>query len=93
MLSELLIANNPLTTEKSGDPPLLKRFLQDRLGIQLVRKKETETGKPTIEVPARKSRKVGNKIKQNLLLKKHLSSGQGNNFIGILYITLLLFIF
>ncbi|CAC5372085.1 X-ray radiation resistance-associated protein 1 [Mytilus coruscus] len=62
MLSELLIANNPLTTEKSGDPPLLKRFLQDRLGIQLVRKKETETGKPTIEVPARKSRKVSNRV-------------------------------
>ncbi|CAG2241615.1 X-ray radiation resistance-associated protein 1 [Mytilus edulis] len=62
MLSELLIANNPLTTEKSGDPPLLKRFLQDRLGIQLVRKKETETGKPTIEVPARKSRKVSSRV-------------------------------
>ena len=58
MLSELLIANNPLTTENSGDPPLLKRFLQDRLGIQLVRKKVTETGKPTVEIPVRKSRKV-----------------------------------
>jgi hypothetical protein len=58
MLSEILISNNPLTTENSGDPPLLKRFLQDRLGIQLVRKKATETGKPTIDIPFRKSRKV-----------------------------------
>lgn len=59
MLSELLIANNPLTTNNSGDPPLLKRFLQDRLGIQLIRKKVTDSGKPTIEIPVKKSRKVG----------------------------------
>ena len=37
MLSELLIHKNPLTTETAGDPPLLKRFLHDRLGIHLQR--------------------------------------------------------
>ncbi|KAH9512387.1 X-ray radiation resistance-associated protein 1 [Bulinus truncatus] len=42
MLAELDIYNNPLTTETSGDPPLLKRFLQDRLGIKLNRKKPQE---------------------------------------------------
>ncbi|CAL1529992.1 unnamed protein product [Lymnaea stagnalis] len=39
MLSEIDIYNNPLTTEINGDPPLLKRFLEDRLGIRLNRKK------------------------------------------------------
>lgn len=37
MLAELLIHDNPLTTQHSGDPPLLKRFLRDRLGISIIR--------------------------------------------------------
>ena len=37
MLVELLIHDNPLTTENSGDPPLLQRFLGERLGIKIVR--------------------------------------------------------
>lgn len=37
VLSELVIHSNPLTTDHSGDPPLLKRFLVDRLGIAIVR--------------------------------------------------------
>ncbi|XP_035827301.1 X-ray radiation resistance-associated protein 1 isoform X2 [Aplysia californica] len=39
MLMELDIYQNPLTTERSGDPPLLRRFLQDRLHIKLNRSK------------------------------------------------------
>ena len=37
MLVELIIHDNPLTTENSGDPPLLQRFLGERLGIKIVR--------------------------------------------------------
>ena len=36
-LSELVLHNNPLTLQTSGDPPLLKRYLHDRLGIHLQR--------------------------------------------------------
>ncbi|KAH3807141.1 hypothetical protein DPMN_135474, partial [Dreissena polymorpha] len=58
MLVELIIHNNPLTTENSGDPPLLQRFLGDRLGIRIKRKKESEIVKPHVEVKIRKSRYV-----------------------------------
>lgn len=37
MLVELVIHSNPLTTENSGDPPLLQRFLGERLGIRIKR--------------------------------------------------------
>ncbi|XP_041350431.1 X-ray radiation resistance-associated protein 1-like [Gigantopelta aegis] len=58
MLMELVIHDNPLTTDNSGDPPLLKRFLQDRLGIQIVRKLKKPIQKPVIDVPVKKHRKV-----------------------------------
>ncbi|KAL4220511.1 X-ray radiation resistance-associated protein 1 [Mactra antiquata] len=58
MLVELIIHNNPLTTENSGDPPLLQRFLGDRLGIRIKRKKEPEIVKPPVEVKLKKSRHV-----------------------------------
>ncbi|XP_072034836.1 LOW QUALITY PROTEIN: X-ray radiation resistance-associated protein 1-like [Amphiura filiformis] len=58
MLKELVIHNNPLTSNNSGDPPLLKRYLQDRLGIQMVRKKPDMTNKPSIQVPTKPHRKV-----------------------------------
>ncbi|KAL3847386.1 hypothetical protein ACJMK2_018301 [Sinanodonta woodiana] len=58
MLVELVIHNNPLTTENSGDPPLLKRFLGDRLGIKLARKKEPEVDKLHLRVYKKKSRHV-----------------------------------
>ncbi|XP_064639371.1 X-ray radiation resistance-associated protein 1-like [Lineus longissimus] len=58
MLAELLIHNNPLTMRHSGDPPLLKRFLKERLGIDIVRKKPGEIEKPHIQVQAQPSRKV-----------------------------------
>ncbi|XP_053404342.1 X-ray radiation resistance-associated protein 1-like isoform X2 [Mercenaria mercenaria] len=58
MLVELIIHNNPLTTENSGDPPLLQRFLGDRLGIKIKRKKESEIVKPPVEIKMKKSRHV-----------------------------------
>ncbi|XP_069103439.1 X-ray radiation resistance-associated protein 1-like [Argopecten irradians] len=60
MLMELIIHSNPLTTTKSGDPPLLSRFLQDRLGIKLIRKKQNDNSfiKPKVEITQKKSRKV-----------------------------------
>ncbi|RUS78772.1 hypothetical protein EGW08_013456, partial [Elysia chlorotica] len=45
MLLELDIQGNPLTTETSGDPPLIRRFLMDRLGIKVNRiKRPAESG-------------------------------------------------
>ncbi|XP_060073090.1 X-ray radiation resistance-associated protein 1-like [Ylistrum balloti] len=60
MLMELVIHSNPLTTTKSGDPPLLSRFLHDRLGIKLIRKKQNDNSfiKPKVEITQKKSRKV-----------------------------------
>ncbi|XP_060557943.1 X-ray radiation resistance-associated protein 1-like isoform X2 [Ruditapes philippinarum] len=58
MLVELIIHNNPLTTENSGDPPLLQRFLGERLGIRIKRKKEADVVKPPVEVKMKKSRHV-----------------------------------
>ncbi|XP_033759734.1 X-ray radiation resistance-associated protein 1-like [Pecten maximus] len=60
MLMELIIHSNPLTTTKSGDPPLLSRFLHDRLGIKLIRKKQSDNSfiKPKVEITQKKSRKV-----------------------------------
>ncbi|XP_013397542.1 X-ray radiation resistance-associated protein 1 [Lingula anatina] len=58
MLNELVIHDNPLTTRNSGDPPILKQYLQDRLGIRVVRKKPQPAIKPHVEVPQKASRKV-----------------------------------
>ncbi|XP_026184966.1 X-ray radiation resistance-associated protein 1 [Mastacembelus armatus] len=45
MLREIDIHSNPLTTQRSGDPPLLTYYLQDRLGITIKRKKTQDTVK------------------------------------------------
>ena len=58
MLSELVIHDNPLTTENSGDPPLLKQFLKERLGIQIQRKRSAPVAKPSVEIPVKPERKV-----------------------------------
>lgn len=58
MLVELVIHNNPLTSDHSGDPPLLKRFLTARLGIKLVRKVEQPKSKPQVVVPPKRKRKI-----------------------------------
>ncbi|XP_072301663.1 X-ray radiation resistance-associated protein 1 [Eucyclogobius newberryi] len=41
-LSEIDISSNPLTTRRSGDPPLLTHYLQDKLGVRVKRKTEQE---------------------------------------------------
>uniref|UniRef100_A0A8C1Z628 X-ray radiation resistance associated 1 n=1 Tax=Cyprinus carpio TaxID=7962 RepID=A0A8C1Z628_CYPCA len=50
-LSELVIHSNPLTTKRSGDPPMLTCFLQDKLGIKITRKKTTDLIKRHIILP------------------------------------------
>ncbi|XP_066501845.1 X-ray radiation resistance-associated protein 1 isoform X2 [Hoplias malabaricus] len=62
MLSELIIHSNPLTTQKSGDPPLLTCFLQERLGVKIRRKKTAAVVKPHIVLPVKSERKVRTKI-------------------------------
>ncbi|XP_067113833.1 X-ray radiation resistance-associated protein 1 [Osmerus mordax] len=60
MLNELVIHSNPLTMERSGDPPVLTYFLQERLGIRIVRKKTPEVVKPPLMISADSKRKVTN---------------------------------
>ncbi|MFT7809541.1 X-ray radiation resistance-associated protein 1-like isoform X1 [Arapaima gigas] len=56
-LRELVIHSNPLTTQRSGDPPLLTALLQERLGIQ-IRRKKTEITKPHIVLQVNPNRKI-----------------------------------
>ncbi|XP_060910729.1 X-ray radiation resistance-associated protein 1 isoform X2 [Labrus mixtus] len=49
-LREIDICSNPLTTQRSGDPPLLTYYLQDRLGITIRRKKKQEAMKLPVKV-------------------------------------------
>uniref|UniRef100_A0A8C9SUF2 X-ray radiation resistance associated 1 n=2 Tax=Scleropages formosus TaxID=113540 RepID=A0A8C9SUF2_SCLFO len=56
-LRELVIHSNPLTTQRSGDPPLLTALLQERLGIQ-IRRKKTEGAKPHMTVQVNPNRKI-----------------------------------
>ncbi|XP_046876878.1 X-ray radiation resistance-associated protein 1 [Hypomesus transpacificus] len=64
MLNELVIHSNPLTMERSGDPPVLTYFLQERLGIRIVRKKTPEVVKPPLMISADSKRKVKTKIRK-----------------------------
>ncbi|NXO56747.1 XRRA1 protein, partial [Aramus guarauna] len=57
-LKELTFHNNPLTTTRSGQPPLLTRLLQHNLGIKLVRQKSLATGRWHFSIPLKASRKV-----------------------------------
>ncbi|XP_064348773.1 X-ray radiation resistance-associated protein 1 isoform X2 [Camelus dromedarius] len=56
-LCELIFHNNPLVAHTRGVPPLLKSFLQERLGIRLVRRKIVKA-KHRILMPRKDSRKV-----------------------------------
>ncbi|XP_055004721.1 X-ray radiation resistance-associated protein 1 isoform X2 [Boleophthalmus pectinirostris] len=52
MLNEIDISSNPLTTQRSGDPPLLTYYLQDKLGVKIKRKNQQEVKsltKPNVE--------------------------------------------
>ncbi|KAG7236714.1 hypothetical protein INR49_000608 [Caranx melampygus] len=50
MLREIDIHSNPLTTQRSGDPPLLTHYLHDRLGITIKRKKTQEAVKLSLKM-------------------------------------------
>ncbi|XP_003781410.1 X-ray radiation resistance-associated protein 1 [Otolemur garnettii] len=71
-LCELIFHNNPLVAHTRGVPPLLKSFLQERLGIHLIRKKTMVKSKHHILMPQKESRKVKTQVpkvpKQPLLL-------------------------
>ncbi|KAB5548956.1 hypothetical protein PHYPO_G00061630 [Pangasianodon hypophthalmus] len=62
LLSELVVHSNPLTTKRSGDPPILTWFLQDRLGIKIRHKKSADIVKPHVVLPVNPKRKVKTKI-------------------------------
>ncbi|XP_048838932.1 X-ray radiation resistance-associated protein 1 isoform X1 [Brienomyrus brachyistius] len=62
LLSELVIHSNPLTTQRSGDPPILTSILQDHLGIQIERKKTKIPMKSHIMVSINPKRKITTKI-------------------------------
>ncbi|XP_023572491.1 X-ray radiation resistance-associated protein 1 isoform X1 [Octodon degus] len=70
-LSELVFHNNPLVAHTRGVPPLLKSFLQERLGIHLIRRKAVKA-KHRILIPQKESRKVKAQVpkvlKRSLLL-------------------------
>ncbi|XP_075054418.1 X-ray radiation resistance-associated protein 1 isoform X2 [Mixophyes fleayi] len=57
-LDQLVIYGNPLTTLRKGDPPLLGNFLQQRLGIKIIRRKSTGLDKPHLIIPIKEKRKV-----------------------------------
>ncbi|XP_006875494.1 PREDICTED: X-ray radiation resistance-associated protein 1 [Chrysochloris asiatica] len=72
-LCELIFHNNPLVTHTRGVPPLLKSFLQERLGIHLIRRKMVKAKHPHILMSRKDSRKVKTQIpkvpKQPLMLQ------------------------
>ncbi|XP_059786801.1 X-ray radiation resistance-associated protein 1 isoform X10 [Balaenoptera ricei] len=60
-LCELIFHNNPLVAHTQGVPPLLKSFLQERLGIHLIRRKMVKA-KHHILMPRKDSRKVKTQV-------------------------------
>ncbi|XP_075598765.1 X-ray radiation resistance-associated protein 1 isoform X1 [Balearica regulorum gibbericeps] len=72
-LKELTFHNNPLTTTRSGQPPLLTRLLQHNLGIKLVRQKSLAAGRWHFSIPLKARRKVMSQLpkvtKQPLMLE------------------------
>ncbi|NXJ16680.1 XRRA1 protein, partial [Odontophorus gujanensis] len=72
-LKQLTFHNNPLTTTRSGHPPLLTRLLQQKLGIQLVFHKSPAARRWHFSIPLRASRKVSSHLpkvkKQPLMLE------------------------
>ncbi|CAH6792685.1 Xrra1 [Phodopus roborovskii] len=74
-LCELVFHNNPLVAHTRGIPPLLKSFLQERLGIRLVRRKLVKA-KHHMLMPRKESRKVKThipKVPRYSLVPHHLS--------------------
>ncbi|XP_071989917.1 X-ray radiation resistance-associated protein 1 isoform X2 [Engystomops pustulosus] len=75
-LEEINLKGNPLTTLRKGDPPLLRSFLQQRLGIRVIRKESPDFHKPHLIIPRREKRKVTTHVpkipKQPLMLESLL---------------------
>ncbi|XP_073938991.1 X-ray radiation resistance-associated protein 1 isoform X2 [Castor canadensis] len=74
-LRELIFHNNPLVSHTRGVPPLLKSFLQERLGIRLIRRKLVKS-KHHILMPRKESRKVKTrvpKVPKQPVMPRHLS--------------------
>ncbi|XP_068786926.1 X-ray radiation resistance-associated protein 1 isoform X2 [Struthio camelus] len=71
-LKELTFHSNPLTTTRSGQPPLLTRLLQENLGIKLVRQ-SVAVERLHLSMPLKASRKVSSHLpkvtKQPLMLE------------------------
>ncbi|XP_009889317.1 PREDICTED: X-ray radiation resistance-associated protein 1 [Charadrius vociferus] len=57
-LKELMFHNNPLTTTRSGQLPLLTQLLQHSLGIKLVRQKNLAVKRQRLSIPLKANRKV-----------------------------------
>ncbi|XP_054481677.1 X-ray radiation resistance-associated protein 1 [Anoplopoma fimbria] len=79
MLQEIDIHSNPLTTKRSGDPPLLTYFLHERLGITIKRKKTQEVVKLPLKVSTDPKWKVEEripKVSKKLLLMDAPCSAQ-----------------
>ncbi|KAM9300311.1 X-ray radiation resistance-associated protein 1 [Morus bassanus] len=72
-LKELTFHNNPLTTTRSGTPPLLTQLLQHNLGIKLVRQQSLAMERWHFSIPRKASRKVTSHLpkvtKQPLMLE------------------------
>ncbi|KAM9348900.1 X-ray radiation resistance-associated protein 1 [Symphorus nematophorus] len=72
MLREIDIHSNPLTTQRSRDPPLLTYYLQERLGITIKRKKTQEAVKLPLKVSTDSKWKLEERIpkvsKKSLLM-------------------------
>ncbi|XP_031724990.1 X-ray radiation resistance-associated protein 1 isoform X1 [Anarrhichthys ocellatus] len=62
MLREMDIHSNPLTTQRSGDPPLLTYYLHERLGITIKRKKTQEVAKLPLKASTDPKWKVEERI-------------------------------
>ncbi|KAM6158531.1 X-ray radiation resistance-associated protein 1 [Rhynchocyon petersi] len=72
-LCEVIFHNNPLVAHTRGVPPLLKSFLQDHLGIHLIRRKIVKAKHPHILMPRKDTRKVKTQLpkvpRQPLMLR------------------------
>ncbi|XP_058042039.1 X-ray radiation resistance-associated protein 1 [Ahaetulla prasina] len=77
-LTELTFYGNPFTTSRSGDPPLLTSFLQNKLGIKLVRKKVSKLEKPRVFIPIKASREIKSRLpkirKQPMTVERSLET-------------------
>ncbi|KFW90824.1 hypothetical protein N336_05829, partial [Phalacrocorax carbo] len=68
-LKELTFHNNPLTTTRSGQPPLLTQLLQHNLGIKLVRQKSLAMERRHFSIPLKVTSHLPKVTKQPLMLK------------------------